>query len=125
MRISDWSSDVCSSDLQPCGAGRWLRRASCPDATSAGRRRSPCPQRVGGARRVGGAAPVVPTMAAVPAFKMPETLDRKSVGSGKSVSVRVDLVGRRSITKKTKTAYHTHQTNHTPLQSLILSLHID
>src|SRR3546814_6282264 len=21
MRISDWSSDVCSSDLQPCGTG--------------------------------------------------------------------------------------------------------
>src|SRR3546814_17768118 len=35
-------------------------------------------------------------------------LDRKSVGEGKSVSVRVDLVGRRSIKKKNKKRNTTH-----------------
>src|SRR3546814_20156365 len=33
MRISDWSSDVCSSDLQPRGApDRWRDRAHAVDA---------------------------------------------------------------------------------------------
>src|SRR3546814_11710772 len=26
MRISDWSSDVCSSDLSPCATRRWRER---------------------------------------------------------------------------------------------------
>src|SRR3546814_18605767 len=95
MRISDWSSDVCSSDLTAhvgkadiveqdhhdvraggLRAGRLLRRA--------GRRRQyPHRQRGGGAARTGQA--------------------RKSVVSGKSVSVRVDLGGRRIIKKKNHT----------------------
>src|SRR3546814_17352475 len=76
MRISDWSSDVCSSDLDTgvgaaiaCGSQKWngncalLVRAPRKIRHSAGR-------------------------------------DRKSVVSGKSVSVRVDLGGRRIIKKK-------------------------
>src|SRR3546814_12546001 len=35
MRISDWSSDVCSSDLTPKGNHRAVRK-----------RRGPCPERV-------------------------------------------------------------------------------
>src|SRR3546814_20852167 len=94
MRISDWSSDVCSSDLRAgavrgrllgrlylarqarggaawarCGGGRHDRRGHRRGAD----RRHPCRRR----------------------------LDRKSVVEGKSVSVSVDLGGRRII-KKTK-----------------------
>src|SRR3546814_12588541 len=97
MRISDWSSDVCSSDLS--------RRWRC-------RRRvlARCPFRAG----TGPADGVVPDV--VPAPAEPESRDirdhsglsgiqghgpeRKSVVWGKSVSVRVDLGGRRIIKKK-------------------------
>src|SRR3546814_13623540 len=104
MRISDWSSDVCSSDLpgarwhrgrpvahrqrglaaqpavpgvaQPTLAGATRYRGH---ALANGRRREH-------ARRRDGSQP-----------------DRKSVVSGKSVSVRVDLGGRRIINKQTHT----------------------
>src|SRR3546814_15016992 len=78
MRISDWSSDVCSSDLRRhrvAGHGhrigaRWSRNRVRPLRPRA---------------------------------------DRKSVVKGKSVSVRVDLGGRRLIKKKTKHS-HSHYT---------------
>src|SRR3546814_14938223 len=70
MRISDWSSDVCSSDL-PVEDG-WL--------VFWGLLRSREQQK--GARQPG------------------TCVDRKSVVSGKSVSVRVDLGGRRILKKK-------------------------
>src|SRR3546814_20446912 len=72
MRISDWSSDVCSSDLKRV----FLKRAG-----EAGER----------AYELTADFPVLPGDTL--------RLDRKSVVSGKSVSVRVDLGGRRSITK--------------------------
>src|SRR3546814_5481285 len=39
MRISDWSSDVCSSDLQQLGTSNlrilpWKHKLSCPDWTA-------------------------------------------------------------------------------------------
>src|SRR3546814_20354201 len=94
MRISDWSSDVCSSDLTP-------HLDSGPEPHAA----SPM-------KAVGGVAPTydalgsspcegrgVPTGRADP--KQPSTaLDRKSVEKGMSLSVRVDLGGRRSINYK-------------------------
>src|SRR3546814_11173433 len=87
MRISDWSSDVCSSDLvaQP---------VDCPPSHARNTR-----------NRTGAGS-------AVRAFHLrrhdrrlcaPRRLryaDRKSVVTGKSVSVRVDPGGRRIITKK-------------------------
>src|SRR3546814_16862994 len=98
MRISDWSSDVCSSDLLQMldGARAVLRpigrdrpRSARSDPGQHGRRCSgehdlrsmaPAPGQRGehGDRRG----------------------DRTSVVSGKSVSVRVDLCGRRTIQKK-------------------------
>src|SRR3546814_12462816 len=96
MRISDWSSDVCSSDLVPVGS----HRPAPPVPRDAGpdRRRDPCPhlprrnrrrtrsRGSGRGRRV--------------AYRCGG--DRKSVVSGKSVSVSVDLGGRRIIKKKIK-----------------------
>src|SRR3546814_16466458 len=99
MRISDWSSDVCSSDLPPrCdmiaisahkvhgpkGIGAlWLRDdvALTPVIHGGGQE---------GGLRSGTLSPAL-----CAGFG-----DRKSVGEGKSVSVRVDLGGRRSIKKK-------------------------
>src|SRR3546814_21052941 len=92
MRISDWSSDVCSSDLT---AGLTLRDASGRLYYAA---RHP--------------SAVYPDFNAVPPLVVnallfienrellnPET-DRKSVVQGKSVSVRVVIGGRRIIKKK-------------------------
>src|SRR3546814_17451030 len=108
MRISDWSSDVCSSDLQAqaeqvtcfpifrvgvdallqcvCrrggrgGAGQFQFAAQALGA------------RVGG--EVGGQGVE---------FGTGSIGDRKNGVAGKRVSVRVDLGGRRLITKTTKT----------------------
>src|SRR3546814_16478372 len=95
MRISDWSSDVCSSDLyfrcpQPGlqapeiaaplhshshPTTRYRSRRTCHHHSQARRRRE---------------------------SHQAEQIDRKRVVSGKSVSVRVDLGGRRIIKKKNK-----------------------
>src|SRR3546814_12479111 len=107
MRISDWSSDVCSSDL--------LRRL---------------PQQGGHAPKVQGLLAIMPASSSQPARRLDLNLarqfsgwsrstsatcqanwapvaarpsqngDRKSDVEGKSVSVRVDLGGRRIIKKK-------------------------
>src|SRR3546814_19567618 len=87
MRISDWSSDVCSSDLagcviSACAVARQLRIAAPSNrgtftTDSSGSTAS-------------SAWPFHPAKAA----------DRKRGVSGKSVSVRVDLGGRRLINKK-------------------------
>src|SRR3546814_14586327 len=127
MRISDWSSDVCSSDLVDRAAfvrceGETLAElrklvASCrldvPDALPPA-----LALLVGnmGYETIGLVEDLpVPHADAigVPAmtFVRPSLLlvfdrlkeDRKSVVSGKSVAVRVDLGGRRNIKKKTHT----------------------
>src|SRR3546814_11659877 len=88
MRISDWSSDVCSSDLvslpHTCAA-------SCSGASVMRRSATPFTQWL----------PASPGGGGAPARRdCPPVRDRKSVVSGKSVSVRVDLGGRRIIKKK-------------------------
>src|SRR3546814_12748706 len=96
MRISDWSSDVCSSDL---GVGDVVNVLS--DGVWGGLGEDRADRRgdhlgvalVDLRERV--AHEVHP--AALPG---PPCRDRKSVVSGKSVSVRVDLGGRRIIQKK-------------------------
>src|SRR3546814_12683243 len=121
MRISDWSSDVCSSDLSGAGeqlaqhcrvvaagaagggraglARRLAARAHVPEAGPARRRAAgarPAHAAAAGARRRRGAR----ARLRLGIGRRPE---RKSAVSGKSVSVRVDLGGRRSLTqKKTK-----------------------
>src|SRR3546814_11476404 len=99
MRISDWSSDVCSSDLgflqlpapqHTCSATRLSRNTqgkhNVPIRVQAALPR----HRTRAGRRAAG---VAASRAAG---------DRKSVVSGKRVSVRVDTGGRRIIKKKKK-----------------------
>src|SRR3546814_20802497 len=102
MRISDWSSDVCSSDLTSAScctitsrlirSAKWAasapRRGARPaTASSPGARYARCCRR----RRS------FPTRSA--SFQTSPGA-RKSVVEGKSVAVRVDLGGRRSINKQ-------------------------
>src|SRR3546814_13312235 len=94
LRISDWSSDVCSSDLPPLlRAGTRRRRttmSSTPNSPkwTTTRRKLMCLPRHDCYGRDG-----VGT-------------ERKSLVEGKSVSVRVELGGRRISKKKIMKARH-------------------
>src|SRR3546814_11141557 len=102
MRISDWSSDVCSSDLYV-----------------ASRKNEPVDGRLAwlfwiaqgvGVLVKGPITPLISVLTVLVLFvferdgqwlkKLKPARDRKSVVEGKSVSVRVDLGGRRLIKKK-------------------------
>src|SRR3546814_13708924 len=83
MRISDWSSDVYSSDLSE----RRIDERPPFSALPSPRRRTARPA----------AAPRNPKEGP---RRRARSEDRKSVVEGKSVSVRVDLGGRRIIQKK-------------------------
>src|SRR3546814_19926706 len=113
MRISDWSSDVCSSDLQPASRARHLRDSPRPDRRSPGRpavaerqpgrshhrtcrRARPRPQADGTGRYKHRIAPWGSHS------RGPDSA-RNSVGSGKMVSDSVDLGGSLCIKKKTAT----------------------
>src|SRR3546814_15500284 len=107
MRISDWSSDVCSSDLRPASA------FNCFPAVAA---RAPATG-VGGIVHVADMCPDhrhirlarqprdrvhvldLPGIGLVGGLEFVDA-DRKRVVEGQSVSVRVDLGGRRIIKKK-------------------------
>src|SRR3546814_11599982 len=97
MRISDWSSDVCSSDLEV--AVQVVRLVPVvPEGRQAGSDRHQPDVAVEGVGRRDDLrrGDVERAQLAL------EAVDRKSVVSGKSVSVRVDLGGRLIIKKKTK-----------------------
>src|SRR3546814_20319489 len=100
MRISDWSSDVCSSDLAPRAA------SAARDRRDRRRRATACPQRGGRRghvpwRRQWCGAGKIAKQAFLERVKrnLRGNLDRKSVGEGKSGSVGVDRGGRRFIKK--------------------------
>src|SRR3546814_5152247 len=97
MRISDWSSDVCSSDLHAGSVRRWrivnnamsIGPPSRPSTNwEAHSKASPA----SGAATAGG----LPTTS----NSATNGADRKSLGSGKSVAVRVGLGGRSNMKKK-------------------------
>src|SRR3546814_17144657 len=97
MRISDWSSDVCSSDLWRCSGRALLRGLRMPDELPAGchySRRTRLLDEWRLAVRVWRKDRSEPE----------RERDRKSVVEGKSVSVRVDHGGRRISQKKTHTS---------------------
>src|SRR3546814_18985398 len=109
MRISDWSSDVCSSDLDAARGrtvaariGEQHRRLEAGDEPLVAVRR-----RVGeGVQRLGvldHAADEIEAhvrQAGIAVAGEQRLADRKSVVEGKSVSLRVVLGGRRIIKKK-------------------------
>src|SRR3546814_13419379 len=108
MRISDWSSDVCSSDLVfaiSSASARLLRPKSKRTVLSANstkcsylQKKTPPPRTL----KVAAHRSVSSSIALAPSERLPvrKTSDRKSGVSGKSVSVRVDLGGRLIIKKK-------------------------
>src|SRR3546814_16443857 len=97
MRISDWSSDVCSSDLH----GRW-----CPGSLKPrGRFRPGRTPRTPTATGAGGAPPSRNLRSRERHRGGSE--DRKSVEEGKSVSIRVDLGGRRILKNKKNSQFFT------------------
>src|SRR3546814_17373712 len=92
MLISDWSSDVCSSDL--------CSRSSSADGRKSRRSPPPRPARTSAfshGRLPSRRMPPPPHSSPKQAMNGDAETDRKSVGSGKSVSVSVDLGGGRII----------------------------
>src|SRR3546814_16580186 len=114
MRISDWSSDVCSSDLQHRGADRRQQAHAALDAPAD----LSAVQQVDWMERVEGVDLHAGTAVDIPAEALLEDAvaqaDRKSVVSGKSGSVRVDLGGCRPIKKKITIYTHTTKSNRQP-----------
>src|SRR3546814_18135909 len=117
MRISDWSSDVCSSDL--CGVGQttpgiafnaattWSRLAWNSARLASGTSCGPDSAATAAAVTISGMLVMWLEFMMVTAFATTSGptlkparqpgIDRKSVVQGKSVSGRVDLGGRRVI----------------------------
>src|SRR3546814_11861764 len=97
MRISDWSSDVCSSDLGRRRGVAAFRLAARGRQHGAGQR-----QRQKGFPAKPFFHEYAPVTVARPTASPLHRarIDRKSVVSGKGVSVRVDLGCRRMIKKK-------------------------
>src|SRR3546814_18898551 len=97
MRISDWSSDVCSSDLDHADHVLVQRKRF---AVMAGLQLGQCRYHHL-AHREQAVGVVGAEHEAADACRQGGILeDRKSVVSGKSVSVRLDLGGRRTIKHK-------------------------
>src|SRR3546814_11238227 len=107
MRISDWSSDVCSSDLQREGIHQ-MRVAVRRFRSVLSAVRPMLPEEhhrwtLDELKRLSaalGPARNCDVFAASLLAPVQSALDRKSVVSGKSGSVRVDLGGRRVLKKK-------------------------
>src|SRR3546814_958979 len=76
MRISDWSSDVCSADLGPCGSPTGRRNRSRP-AGLAGLARST----VGGSQD--GACPRLPVLPILPAMAESRTASEPPPKAGR------------------------------------------
>src|SRR3546814_1627802 len=98
MRISDWSSDVCSSDLTlsstliSISSSCLLAGFAAPVVIS---------RLVGEAHEPVDRVRIHHRVAARGLFERPAEQDRKRVVLGKRVSVRVNLGGRRFFQKKT------------------------
>src|SRR3546814_19733415 len=113
MRISDWSSDVCSSDL-----------ASFEDALAK------AAQAIAAVKQSAGPGAVAvlgsPMATNEEAFVLAglARADRKRVVEGKSLSVRVEFGGSRIINKKTSRCMSTHKRSNSCLLTVFLFLAI-
>src|SRR3546814_16323623 len=107
MRISDWSSDVCSSDLRgqlegrgdqrAFGHGQLVKRLAVVVLGCRGHAvRTVAEEHLVEVQL----EDLVFAQLVLDAHRDEDLGDRKSVGSGKGVSVRVDLGGRRVFKKK-------------------------
>src|SRR3546814_17272605 len=110
MRISDWSSDVCSSDLTwSDGTAARFHLTTIRSSRAVARRRrrrAPPPPNRPAEGYPATPSPVPPGSAGGDAAGWPGTAprsDRKGVVKGRRVSVRVALGGRRLIQKKKTT----------------------
>src|SRR3546814_15731568 len=105
MRISDWSSDVCSSDLDAIGAPliEWHVKSTTKAHQGLYEHDAVARLRDGqlGDERVHDIANYITRGKLWDAFTSPRA--RKSVVYGKGVSVCVDLGGRRALKQKNKT----------------------
>src|SRR3546814_8354283 len=102
VRISDWSSDVCSSDLSsvgrlPEGGELTTLRALLANEPAWVERHLGA---VSGAAADDREQPLLALNTAMMMNGFVLRLDRESVGWGRIVSVRVDLGGSRMMTKK-------------------------
>src|SRR3546814_14387417 len=106
MRISDWSSDVCSSDLRHCPNGHTARRFARLGMVKRKVARRGFEMKwmavviAGSALLAQGGLATAKESALPPRECAAKAPDRKSVGEGKRESVRGDRGGSRSIQKK-------------------------
>src|SRR3546814_13669643 len=108
MRISDWSSDVCSSDLEVVAA---QSRSSFPrtdEVDGHGVEKSDIREAVDDAEDLSSVKQSEESMCAEADDADDVTADRQSDVKGKSVSERVDLGGGRIINKTKKINKQTH-----------------
>src|SRR3546814_17212606 len=117
MRISDWSSDVCSSDLLDRRHGGLAPEVRSHTPVCSLRWRGVVQQirengglcKRGGGREDGNSVRGWFEFSFLIVFLSFHMADRQSVVSGKSVSVRVNLGGSRIIKKKKHIKLKTHQ----------------
>src|SRR3546814_12762706 len=100
MRISDWSSDVCSSDLVTDGLSNTVFIGEHAPRLSSKTWVGVVPGAMVSTNHPEIFPITVPDFAATLVNVHAGPADRKSVVEGKSVSVRVDLGGRRIVKKK-------------------------
>src|SRR3546814_19907419 len=108
MRISDWSSDVCSSDLRSAIEKLWMVASGLATPLPAMSGAEPCTGSNSAMRRpVAGSAAPIEADGSMPSDTVrmaaaSDRIDRKSDVEGKSGAVSVHLGGRRVIQKKNK-----------------------
>src|SRR3546814_20604677 len=107
MRISDWSSDVCSSDLYLAAYGRRVGGTILLASHNMSEVERLCDSvlMMKRGRIVDTGAPheLIARYGRTTLEEVFLDIDRKRAGVGKSVSVRVDLGGRLVLKKKNKT----------------------
>src|SRR3546814_14646527 len=114
MRISDWSSDVCSSDLESLTSAQ--AQSIEPELRCTAALFSPSTGIIDSHAYMLALQGEAEAHGVLTALGV--RLDRKSVVQGKGVSVRVDLGGRRIIKTKKNTDHDSTSKNHSKQRTL-------